>query len=116
MEQAKSEAEGSSTSSNNTVNGMHLTAKNVTMDRLAARLSRYSEVGKIVVDQTGLTGAFDFELDWQPERREAKPDAHADDLPGLFTALQEKLGLKLEAAKVPIQAIVIDRAEKPGDN
>jgi uncharacterized protein (TIGR03435 family) len=116
MEQAKPDAEGSSTNSNNTVNGMHLRAVNTTMERLAARLSRYNEIGQVVVDKTGLTGAFDFDLEWMPERRDGKADAHADDLPGIFTALQEKLGLKLESAKLPIQAIVIDRAEKPEEN
>jgi uncharacterized protein (TIGR03435 family) len=66
-----------------------------------------------VVDKTGLMGGFNFELDWSPERPDSRPDASPDDRPSIFTAVQEQLGLKLESAKVPIPAIVIDRAVKP---
>ncbi len=100
---------GSSTSSN----GMHLTAKNITMEGLAKVLSSNRDIGKLVADKTGLSGAFSFELNWAPEQLGPKPEPAPDDRPSIFTALQEQLGLKLESAKVPVQAVVIDHAEKP---
>jgi len=60
--------------------------------------------GRPVIDRTGLTGAYDFQLEWLPD----------DDFPAaaLSAALQQQLGLKLEAAKAPVEMLVIDRAEK----
>jgi uncharacterized protein (TIGR03435 family) len=109
MEQAKLDEKSSDIHSNNS----HMIAKNVTMESFARNLSRNHDVGELVVDKTGLTGGFNFELDWSPERPDSKPDASPDDRPSIFTALQEQLGLKLESAKVPVPAIVIDRAAKP---
>jgi uncharacterized protein (TIGR03435 family) len=63
-----------------------------------------------VVDETGVNGEFDFELTWSPD---TSPDA---DGPSLFTALQEKLGLKLESKKGPVPVIVIERVERPSEN
>ncbi len=67
-----------------------------------------------VIDETGVTGVFSFKLEWTPENLSAR-DAPRDasDNPSLFTAIQEKLGLKLEARKVPTEIFVIDSAEKP---
>jgi uncharacterized protein (TIGR03435 family) len=89
----------------------HLVATGTTMPALARYLCRY--VDKLVVDKTGLPGEFSFELDWKPERLDTKLDAPSDTRPSIFTALQEQLGLKLKSAQVPIQAIVIDRAQRP---
>lgn len=86
---------------------LHLKATNVTMVGFARRLSRDRDIAKVVVDKTGLIGNFDFELEW------ARADDPSNDRPPIFVAIQQQLGLKLESAKVPIQAIVIDRAEKP---
>jgi uncharacterized protein (TIGR03435 family) len=107
MELAKAEQQGSETNSN----GLHLTAKNITMEQFARRLSRNRDVGKVVVDKTGLTGRYNFSLDWTPEKLESVRDG--DEAPPIFTAIQEQLMLKLESAKVTIQAIVVERAEKP---
>jgi uncharacterized protein (TIGR03435 family) len=66
-----------------------------------------------VIDQTGLTGCYDFKL------RYTYDEAHATDPdapPGLFTAIQEQLGLKLDAVKAPIDVFVIDRVEPPSAN
>jgi bla regulator protein blaR1 len=109
MERAKPDQKDSNVHSNST----HLKAENVTMEKLARSLSRNRDVGELVVDKTGLTAGFNFELDWSPEQPNSKPDASPDDRPSIFTALQEQLGLKLESAKIPIPAIVIDRAVKP---
>jgi uncharacterized protein (TIGR03435 family) len=62
---------------------------------------------RAVVDRTGLTGNWAFELTYA---REPSPDS---DVPGLFTAIQEQLGLKLESTKGPVEVLVIDRVERP---
>jgi uncharacterized protein (TIGR03435 family) len=94
----------------------HLKAANVTMEAFARRLSRNRDIGRTVVDKTGLTGRFDFDLDWAPAQLTPAQSDPPDDRPGIFTALQEQLGLKLQSEKVSIQAVVVDRAEKPSEN
>jgi uncharacterized protein (TIGR03435 family) len=107
--------EGSSTSSGRG----KLTAKRVSMADLAVRLS--SLMDRPVVDMTGVKGTFDLALEWTPDDA-AKPGGNDEVLiekssgPSIFTAIQEQLGLRLEAQKAPVEKIVIDRAEKPSDN
>jgi Protein of unknown function (DUF3738) len=55
-------------------------------------------------------------LDWAPVRLDSRPDPALDVRPSIFTGLQDRFGLKLESAEVPVQAIVIDRAQMPGEN
>jgi uncharacterized protein (TIGR03435 family) len=62
-----------------------------------------------VLDKTGLTGEFLFDLEYAPEDAPAGESS----APSIFTAVQEQLGLKLEPAKVPAEVVVIDRAETP---
>jgi uncharacterized protein (TIGR03435 family) len=73
-----------------------------------------------VVDKTGLSGKFDFDLEWAPDETQfggEVPVASADSPnPPLFTALQQQLGLKLEATRGPIQALVVDAVERPTAN
>jgi uncharacterized protein (TIGR03435 family) len=66
-----------------------------------------------VVDQTNLSGRYDFTLLWTPDVMRATP---TDDAPGLFTAVQEQLGLKLEATRAPTDVFVIDAATRPTQN
>ncbi|HTM04957.1 MAG TPA: TIGR03435 family protein [Vicinamibacterales bacterium] len=82
---------------------------------LASMLS--SILQQPVTDATGLSGNFDFELDWSPELP-ATPGtaAAASDKPSLFTALQEQLGLKLERIRTDVPVIVIDHIERPSEN
>jgi bla regulator protein BlaR1 len=61
---------------------------------------------RIVIDRTGLTGRFDFEFAW------STGDLGAD-APTIFTALTERLGLKLEPARGPVEVLVIDSVERP---
>jgi uncharacterized protein (TIGR03435 family) len=73
-----------------------------------------------VVDRTGLTGRYDFDLDWAPDETQfggEVPVAPADaQAPPFFTAIEEQLGLRLEATRGNVQALVIDHAEAPGAN
>jgi len=76
------------------------------------------QVGRIVVDRTGLTGGWDFEFQFAPEQRGplpagGDPQPANPDAPSLFTALQEQLGLKLESTKGPVEVLVIDSADRP---
>ena len=66
-------------------------------------------VGRQVVDRTGLEGRWDFYVTFSPD------DSPNADAPNLFTALQEQLGLKLDATRGPVNVFVIDRVERPTD-
>lgn len=89
----------------------HMTATNVTMVMFASMLSHLEDVdGRIVVDKTGLTKHYDWELNWSPDA------AQDTSKPSLFTAVQEQLGLKLEHDKAPIDIVVIDHLERPTEN
>jgi uncharacterized protein (TIGR03435 family) len=69
-------------------------------------------VDRIVQDRTGLAGAFDFELAWSGGGLKTATSAPSD-LPSLFTAMQELLGLKLEPSRGPVDVLVIDSVERP---
>lgn len=78
-------------------------------------MTRFAEIltgqlGELVADRTGLSGQYDFTLEWAPDLNAAPTG------PSLFTALEEQLGLKLESAKTAVQAIVIDRIERPAED
>jgi bla regulator protein BlaR1 len=90
--------------------GSEMTAIAVTLKQFVlSPLLTGSAGGRLVVDQTGLKGAFDFTLKWTPEQLAA-------DGPSFFTAIQEQLGLQLVPAKAPLEVIVIDHIEQPSAN
>jgi uncharacterized protein (TIGR03435 family) len=85
--------------------------------------------GRVVLDRTGLQGAYDIDLTWTPDQMPPRPPGAPTDPPvqfngvaidpngpSLFTAVQEQLGLKLDSQRGPVEVLVIDRAEKPVDN
>lgn len=104
-----------------------LTAQTVGMADLSLNLS--NGLGRTVIDKTGLTGKYDFELKWTPDPGQPAaaplgptppgvelpppPDPNG---PSIFTALQEQLGLRLESQKGPVEMLVIDRVERPSEN
>jgi bla regulator protein blaR1 len=97
-------------------NGGHMLAGGLPVAQLATLLS--TMVDRTVVDRTGLSGAYDFELNWTPDRTPRRLDAapSSPDNPSIFTALREQLGLKLESAKTPTEVLIIDHVERPTPN
>ena len=77
------------------------------MSEFQSFLTRQTQ--RVVIDRTGMTGGWDFELTFAPP----EVAADANDLPSLFTALEEQLGLKLAATRGPAEVLVIDRIERP---
>ena len=98
---------------------MHLPAKNASMGDFASLLQR-ALLDRPVVDRTGLTGRYDFDLDWAPDETQfggEVPPATADaQAPPFFTAIEQQLGLRIEATRGMVQALVIDSAEQPTAN
>ena len=92
-----------------------LSSQGVKLAALAQSLS--NAVGRPVIDKTGLTGDYSYELKWTPDESQggAAPSADANG-PSIFTALQEQLGLKLESQKGQVDSLVIDHAEKASEN
>jgi len=113
-------------------NNGHLAAKAMNLTGLVNFLAR--QVDRPVVDETGLKGSYDFELDFVPERMQGMvahmpppsgggeggaPSTNNSENNGvsIFTAVQAQLGLKLEAKKGPVELIVVDHVEKtPTEN
>jgi len=96
-----------------------LPARSATTGELASVLQR-AALDRPVIDHTGLTGTYEFRLEWLPDENQfgglgmwkdvvsAKPD--------LFTAIQQQLGLRLRATRGPVETLVIDHVERPSDN
>ncbi|GGG82227.1 TIGR03435 family protein [Edaphobacter dinghuensis] len=96
-----------------------LPARNTTMGEFTSLLQR-AVLDRPVVDKTGIIGKYDFDLTWAPDSSQfgggvaaASPDAPS---PPFFTAVQQQLGLKLVATRGPVDALVVDKAERPTDN
>jgi len=82
-----------------------IAGKKATVALIAERLGEM-RLNRPVLDRTGIKGEFDFKLDYAI-------DDNPETGPSIFIAIQEQLGLKLEAAKGPIETLIIDHAEKP---
>lgn len=132
------DTEDSNTSHNAEARVETVEAKGATMDRLANLLSKY--LNAIVVDKTGVEGRYDFNLRWARENLTApggdrtggdrggdraggdrsggdRDSAKSAPVPSLFEALQQVLGVRLQAQKVPAEVVVIDHAERvPTEN
>lgn len=107
--------------------GGQIGGQDVSLDLLVKQLS--SQLGGIVLDNTGLTGKYDFNLKWTPDtarssmiepmvsEQQPMDDNLSDSFhSSLFTAIQEQLGLKLEPQKSPVKILVIDHVERPSAN
>ena len=102
------------------------TFTNSSMAVFAGRLSQ--QLGRPVIDRTGLKGGYDFTLEWAPAPGEGSaeaiglppradpPAAGESNGPSIFTAVQDQLGLKLEPQKGPVDMIIIDHVERASEN
>jgi uncharacterized protein (TIGR03435 family) len=102
-----------------------LPGRNATMEEFAS-VMQGAVLDRPVVDQTGLKGRFDFQLQWTPDETQflslrgpgplPSPPEGAETQPDLFTAIQQQLGLKLESTKAQTDVLVIDKVERPSEN
>jgi uncharacterized protein (TIGR03435 family) len=105
-------AETRNRSHSTTTNNGHLTAKAISMDSFADYLTTQPEMGdRVVRNQTALSGNFDFTLNWTEDRGSGIPGDAA--LPGIFTALQEQMGLELKPDKGSVPVIIVDAVSEP---
>jgi uncharacterized protein (TIGR03435 family) len=98
--------------------GARLPARYATMAEFASVLQR-SPLDRPVIDQTGLSGRYDFDLEFAPDERlwgGSVPRPDKSDQPDLFRAIQDQLGLRLEATRGPVDALIIDRIARPSEN
>jgi uncharacterized protein (TIGR03435 family) len=101
----------------------NVTALGVTMAQAAPSFANYPVVSRPVKDRSGLTARYDWHIEFTPAfldgpNPDSPPIANpaADSGPNLFTALQEQLGIKLQAEKAQVEFLVIDRAEPPTED
>jgi uncharacterized protein (TIGR03435 family) len=101
------------------------TATGITMEELSKALTNdlSRELGRVVIDKSGIAGRYDVAIKWTPEADSAAANSGTDSAatgsdpgPSIFTAIQEQLGLKLESTKGPVQVLVIDHVEMPEEN
>ena len=93
-------------------NNGHWEGKGLDLDNIARNLA--FQLGRPVVNRTGLEGRYDLILDFEPE--DGPITGVEVRKPSLFTAVQDQLGLKLESRKTPVEMLVVDRIERPSDN
>jgi uncharacterized protein (TIGR03435 family) len=96
-----------------------LPGRNATMGNFVSLLQR-AILDRPVVDKTGLSGRYDFDLEWAPDETQfggdVPPAGAAATSPPLFEAVQQELGLKLEATRGPVDALVVDTVDRPAAN
>lgn len=96
---------------------LHVAGSDDTLSILARELARV--LGRVVLNQTGLSGRYDLSLQWTPDDAPPPMPNGAPDPsepPGIFTAIQEQLGLRLESSRGPVPVLVIDNVEMPSAN
>jgi uncharacterized protein (TIGR03435 family) len=103
--------------------GPLVTFVKTSMASFASWLGPWIPSDKVVLDETGLAGEYDFQLHWMPQRPAvasqdpgAPPPPMEATGPTIFTALKEQLGLRLESKRGPIETIIVERAELPSEN
>lgn len=95
-----------------------LPARNATMAQVAAVMQR-SIFDRPVLDKTGLTARYDFDLEWTPDETQFdgfRRETPESTKPGLLIALQEQLGLKLDSMRTAVEVLAINNIERPSEN
>jgi len=87
-----------------------------TVDDIAQWIMNAALLDRPVVNHTELTGTYEFRLNYTPDLKTNRDSETAPSDVSIFTAIEEQLGLKLEAAKASMEVLIIDRAEKPSEN
>jgi uncharacterized protein (TIGR03435 family) len=106
----------------NTPGHVRMGGRNLTLKFIADALG--GNLGRPMIDKTGLTGTFDFILEWAienalpafPGADPPQPDVSGPSGPSLQEALQEQLGIKLQSDKAPMSVYVLDHVERPSEN
>jgi uncharacterized protein (TIGR03435 family) len=108
-------------STNVRITGNSISLESGRLERMTQVLS--TALGRPVIDETGLSGLYDFSLQWDdaPIRNGGVPGldgpaARGNDHGSIFTAIQDQLGLRLEPRRAPVEVIVVDQIEKPSEN
>jgi uncharacterized protein (TIGR03435 family) len=104
----KAEDEGAAMNTHGGKEKSQLVGTGVSMGALASYVG--NQLGRIVVDKTGLSESYDFTLEWAPDETPDSP------VPSLVPALREQLGLRLEPQKSPVEVLVIDSLQMPSEN
>jgi uncharacterized protein (TIGR03435 family) len=116
-------AQGAGPRSTSALRTGNFTGKAILMANLAAALAQV--VGRPVIDRTNLSGRYDVTLDWLPDTPQSgatvgsapQPvESPVDGPSSIFTAIQEQLGLRLQAGKAPVDVLVIDTVSRPSEN
>lgn len=106
----KIHASGASQPAVTSISAGHMEAHGASLSALAASLSE--SLGRPVADDTGVSGLFDFTLDWALEA-----EHNTADIPSIRAALRDNLGLKLEPRKLPVEMLIVDHVDKkPSEN
>jgi uncharacterized protein (TIGR03435 family) len=92
----------------------HIIGGKKSMTDLAIQLEDATR--QTVLDRTGITGEFNYDIQYAPVGSQVGAETDGLSGPSLFTAIQEQLGLKLEATRAPVQVMTIDRAQRPSEN
>lgn len=97
-----------------------ISARGMVLSDLTTMLSRLPAVRRRVTDRTGLSGTFDYDVEWTPTVAPTgvvvPTDQPSNPGPSIFVALQEQLGLKLEPGKEVVPVLVIDSVNQPSEN
>jgi uncharacterized protein (TIGR03435 family) len=91
--------------------GLVMTVTGGDLAQLVGQFSKRNNVDRPVLDKTGLSGMYDYQLEWGDDTA-AVPNG----VPSVFTAFQQQLGLRLEPAKAAVKVLVVDEAQKPSEN
>jgi len=96
--------------------------RDVSMETTIGNFNNFSNLGRPIIDRTGLTGTFDFILEWTPSPGDPytihRPGDPESDFVGVTfpEAVKEQLGMKLESTNAPFPTLIIDQIERPSQN